>query len=148
LEWARTAELLFKNSFAQDMGSVRYVNKDVEEMAETVGLTLAEQIRPWEQDELRRNAQEQGRTNTLLGTHGLWHHRDHLGPGLAGCDESTFMNGGIEDDQTHTRNLGAGLTGQRMMELRGDTDKVVRRFVDEALGQPDDTQVTLGLPWS
>jgi hypothetical protein len=83
--------------------------EDIEERAEAEGLTLAEQIRLWEHDELSRMAQEQGRTNTFLGTDGLWHHRDHFGPGLAGRDEATFMNGGAEEDQTHTRDLGTGL---------------------------------------
>jgi hypothetical protein len=92
--------------------------------------------------------QEQGRTSTFLGGDGLRHHRDHLGPGVTGRDEGTFMNGGIEDDQAHTRNFGAGLTGQRMMELGRFTNKVVRRFADEALEQPSGTQVSSKLLWS
>jgi hypothetical protein len=67
---------------------------------------------------------------------------------LAGRVKATFMNGGIEDDRTHRRNLGAGLRGQRMRELRGFTNKVVRRFVDEALGHPSGTQVSSESPWS
>jgi hypothetical protein len=97
---------------------------------------------------LRRMEQEQGRTNMFLGADGLWHHRDHLGPGLAGHDETTFMNGGIEGYQTHTRDLGTGLAGQRLAELRGFTSKVVCCFADEALGQPSGTQVSSELPCS
>jgi hypothetical protein len=92
--------------------------------------------------------QEQGRTNTFLGADGLRHHQDHFGPGLTGRDEDTLMNGGIEDDQTHTRNFGAGLTDQRMMELGRFTSKVVRSFADEALEQPSGTQVSSKLLWS
>jgi hypothetical protein len=87
------AQMLFRQRFEQDLGSVRYVYGDVEERAESEGMTLAEQVRFWEQDELRRMAQEQEGMNTFLGTDGLWHHRDHLGPGLAGHDETTSMNG-------------------------------------------------------
>jgi hypothetical protein len=44
--------------------------------------------------------------------------------------------------------FGLGLTGQRLPEFGNCTDKAGPRFVDEASGQPSDTQVCSELPWS
>jgi hypothetical protein len=65
LAWASTAEILFRDRFTHELGPVRYRYQDVEKRAETEGMTLAEQVRFWEQDESRRIVQEQGDTNHL-----------------------------------------------------------------------------------
>jgi hypothetical protein len=63
------------------MEFARYEYEDVTARAGEDGLSLAEQIRLWEQNELRQMEQEHG--NTFLGADELWHHLDHLSRGLA-----------------------------------------------------------------
>jgi hypothetical protein len=84
--------------------------------------------------------------NTFLGMDGVRHHRDHLSSGTR-PDDVTFSNDRIEEDETHTRTLGAGLTGRRMTELGGITGRVVSRFAVESLGHPGDTRVSPESPW-
>jgi hypothetical protein len=55
-EWADMAEILFRDRFTHELGPVRYRYQDVEQRAEVEGMTLAEQVRFWKQDELRRIA--------------------------------------------------------------------------------------------
>jgi hypothetical protein len=110
------------------------------QLSNDITTELRVQIRGWEQDESRRITQEQEQ-NMFLGTDGIRHYRHHLSPG-ARPDEATPPNGGIEEDQTHTRTLDAGLTGQRVTELGGITTRVVIRFAAESLGQPNGTRVS------
>jgi hypothetical protein len=55
---------MFAQRFEQEMDFTRYEYENVEARAEAEGLSLAEQIRLWEQDELRQMEQE--RMNMFL----------------------------------------------------------------------------------
>jgi hypothetical protein len=54
-------------------------------------------------------------------------------------------NGRLNDDQGGVRN--SELNGRRSLESNGVMNKVVSRFVDEALGRPSGTQGSSVLLW-
>jgi phage FluMu protein gp41 len=110
---------------------------------------LRNQVREWEQDELNRVVREQGRSSTVLGSDGVYHHRDYLGSVLARTNDVTIMaNDDTEYDQTLAYNEGVELLDHQLTELREITGRVGNHFTTEALGQPSDMQISSGLSWS
>jgi hypothetical protein len=110
---------------------------------------LGAQVREWEQDERNRIAREQGHTNTVLGSDGVYHHQDHLGPVLARTNDDVLtMNEDTGNDQTFPQNEGAELTDHQLTELGEITSRVGNHFTAEALGHPSDMQISSGLSWS
>jgi hypothetical protein len=142
---------------------------------EDAALRLRDQIREWERDEQQKMEQERRDRQGARRTLDHLHRGDQTRAAVEQTTETAQTDGEqMETDlerlyrldqeelqrrrnqagqdeqnyQTDAQNLGLGLAGRRIVESGRFTNKVVRRFVDEASGQPSDTQVSSELPWS